>query len=245
MSNLKKSVIIIPARLAARRLPNKPLIDIEGVPMIIRVYNQALKSNVGKVVVAGCDKELQEVLYSYGYNYINTDPKLPSGTDRICEGYKNLNEKFDIVINLQGDMPHVNPETIRKVNALLMSEEKQDVDISTAASKISGLQDEINDKNTVKVIKSYKNDAIYFTRYPVKFNENYKHIGIYGFKEESLQKFVSLPQSPLEKYESLEQLRAIENGMKIKVAISQDPNISIDVEEDLAKSENYLKKYEK
>ena len=137
-------------------------------------------------------------------------------------------------------MPHINSMTIKKVNDILNDE--QDIDIATAASKINDTENDINDINTVKVIKSYQNYALYFTRYPVRFDENYKHIGIYGFKVNAIEKFICLPQSPLEKNEKLEQLRALENGMKIKVAITNDPNISIDTEQDLLKSKNYLKK---
>ncbi|MSO13219.1 3-deoxy-manno-octulosonate cytidylyltransferase [Rickettsiales endosymbiont of Trichoplax sp. H2] len=243
MNTFRKSIIIIPARLDSTRLPKKPLINIKGIPMIIRVYNKALEANIGKVVVAGCNDELGNLINSYNFNYISTDPMLPSGTDRVYAAYKNLNEEYDNIINLQGDMPHINSMTIKKVNDVLNDE--QDIDIATAASKINDIEDDINNINAVKVIKSYQNYALYFTRYPVRLDENYKHIGIYGFKANSLEKFVCLPQSPLEKNEKLEQLRALENGMKVKIVITNDPNISIDTKRDLLKSKDYLKKYEK
>ena len=238
-----RTIVIIPARLASMRLPRKPLIDIDGTPMIIRVYNQAVKANVGKVIIAGCDPELEKLINSYNFNYIHTDPKLPSGTDRVYDAYQNLGEKFDNVINLQGDMPHVNPNTIIKVNDILNNKQNIDIEIATAATKLDG--DLINDMNTVKVIKTAQNIALYFTRFPIKLSENFKHIGIYGFRAEALSKFMSLPQSTLERDEKLEQLRALENNMKIKVVITEDPNISIDTKDDLLKSKKYLKKYEK
>ena len=234
-----KTIIIIPARLHSVRLPKKPLIKIEdNTPMIIKVYQQALKADLGKVLVAGCDAELETLVKSYGYDYIDTDPALPSGTDRVVHGYKALKEEYNNVINLQGDMPHIKPETIIAVNDILNN--TNDIDIATAATPILDLGS-IDDRNVVKAIITYKNIALYFTRAPIKLNKNYKHIGIYGFKAEGLRKFVSLPQSSLEKQESLEQLRALENDMKIKVAVVDDPNISIDTENDLLKSEQYLK----
>lgn len=227
-----KTIIIIPARLHSVRLPKKPLVKIDNMPMIIKVYQQALKADLSKVLVAGCDAELETLVKSYGYNYINTDPTLPSGTDRIFHGYKALKKEYNNIINLQGDMPYIKPETIIAVNDILNN--TSDVDIATAATSIFDLKS-IDDKNVVKAIITDTNMALYFTRSPIKLNKNYKHIGIYGFKADGLKKFVSLPQSPLEKQENLEQLRALENNMKVKVAIVDDPNISIDTEEDLLK----------
>ncbi len=240
----KRTIVIIPARLGSIRLPNKPLIDIDGIPMIVRVYNQAVKANVGKVIIAGCDPELKKLIDSYNFNYIHTDPNLPSGTDRVYDAYQNLGEKFDNIINLQGDMPHVNPNTIIKVNDALNDRQNIDIEIATAATKFDD-DDLVHDMNTVKVIKTAQNIALYFTRYPIKLSENFKHIGIYGFRAEALGKFMSLPQSALEKDEKLEQLRALENNMKVKVVVTEDPNISIDTKQDLMKSKKYLEKYEK
>ncbi|WP_236870004.1 3-deoxy-manno-octulosonate cytidylyltransferase [Candidatus Bandiella numerosa] len=240
------TVIIIPARLGAIRLPKKPLIDIDGTPMIIRVHNQAVKANIGKVVIAGCDGELENLIRSYNFNYVHTDPKLASGTDRVYAAYQNLGEKFDNIINLQGDMPHVNPNTIIKVNDILNDTKNADIEIATAATRLDNDDNiAIEDMNIVKVIKTAQDIALYFTRHSIKLSENFKHIGIYGFRPISLSKFISLPQSMLEKDERLEQLRALENNMKIKVVITEDPNISIDTKEDLLKSKKYLQEYEK
>jgi 3-deoxy-manno-octulosonate cytidylyltransferase (CMP-KDO synthetase) len=232
-----KTIVIIPSRLGSTRLPKKPLIDIGGLPMVIRVYQQALKANLGKVVIAGCDEELENLVKSFGYNYVSTDPNLQSGTDRVFHGYEALGEKYDNIINLQGDMPHVNPNTIIAVDSILNTDDN--VDIATAVTPMVD-SDSVDDRNIVKAIMTHKNIALYFTRAPIKFNQNYKHIGIYGFKAKALSTFVSLPQSNLEKQESLEQLRALENGMKIKVAIVDDPNISIDVEQDVLTSRKYI-----
>ena len=233
-----KTIIIIPARLHSVRLPRKPLIDIGNIPMIIRVYQQAMKAGLEKVLVAGCDAELENLVKSYGYNYIHTEPTLQSGTDRVFQGYKTLQEEYDNIINLQGDMPHIKPETIIAVNNIL--NDTSNLDIATAVTPIPDLES-IDDRNVVKAIMTYKNIALYFTRSSIKLDKNYKHIGIYGFKAEALKRFVSLPQSYLEKQENLEQLRALENDMRIKVAIVDDPNISIDIEKDLLKSKQYLK----
>jgi 3-deoxy-manno-octulosonate cytidylyltransferase (CMP-KDO synthetase) len=232
-----ETVIIIPSRLSSTRLPKKPLIHIAGLPMVIRVYQQALKANLGQVVIAGCDQELEDLVKSYGYNYVQTDPNLQSGTDRVFHGYEALGKKYDNIINLQGDMPHVNPATIIAVNDILNN--NSDIDIATAVTPMLD-SDSVEDRNVVKAVMTHENIALYFTRAPIKFDKNYKHIGIYGFKNRALSKFVSLPPSNLEKQENLEQLRALENGMKIKIAVVDDPNISIDVEKDLLASKRYL-----
>jgi 3-deoxy-manno-octulosonate cytidylyltransferase (CMP-KDO synthetase) len=242
--NKNKTIIIIPSRLASVRLPRKPLIEIDGIPMIIRVYREALSANIGNVVVAGCDTDMKDLLDSYGYNYVDTDPNLQSGTDRVFAAYKALGKQYDNIINLQSDMPHVNPATIIAVNNILNDENEPTVDISTAATSIVDAK-LIDDPNVVKVIITHKNTALYFTRSPILLNKIYKHMGIYGFKEAALKKFVSQSPSELEKQEKLEQLRALEDGMKIKVAIVDDPNISIDAEKDLLMSHSYLKSHAK
>lgn len=182
----KKTVIIIPARLGSTRLPKKPLINIDGLPMVIRVYQQALKANLGDVVIAGCDEELENLVKLYGYNYIATDSKLQSGTDRVFQGYDALDQEYDYIINLQGDMPYISPQTIIAVNDLLNDESNCDVDIATAVTVISE-KNSIDDPNVVKAIVSYQNMALYFTRSPIKFDKNYKHVGIYGFNPKSLK----------------------------------------------------------
>ena len=229
MNNLKK-VIIIPARLQSTRFPDKPLANINDIPMIIRVYQQALQTATDAIYVAGCDNKLKLLMDRYNFNYIETDLKLRSGTDRVYDCYKKLSLKYDLIVNLQCDIPFVNPESIAQVFTLL--ESNKQIDIATAATKINDLQ-QIQNRNDVKVILAQNNKALYFTRHPIKQPQNFKHLGIYGFRPASLQQFVSLNQSPLEKYEKLEQLRALENNMNIHAVIVNDPNISIDTPADL------------
>jgi len=231
MNNLK-TLIIIPARLQASRLPNKPLLEINSIPMVIRVYQQALKSEADGVFVAGCDEKLRVLIESYNYNYVNTDASLRSGTDRIFACYKKLSLDYDVIINLQCDMPYIKPESIQKVSQLLKSD--KEIDIATAAT-IMNSPNKKNNRSDVKVILASNNKALYFSRSAVQQPQILKHLGVYAFRPQSLEKFVSLKQSPLEKFERLEQLRALENNMNVKVVIVDDPNISIDNQEDLNK----------
>ena len=235
------SIIIIPARLSSNRLSNKPLIKIGTIPMIIRVYNQALKANIGKVFVAGCDDRLAKLIKSYNFNYIHTEKNLISGTDRVYNAYTTLNQKVDNIINLQSDMPFIDPNTLRKIDNVLSSKDNQHYDIVTAVTSIEDHL--IQNINTVKVIKNNQDMALYFTRNAIKLSKNFKHIGVYGFKVEALAKFASLPLSTLEKDEGLEQLRALDNGMKIKITIANDPNFSINTKQDLIESIQYVKEY--
>ena len=228
-----KTVIIIPARLNSSRFPNKPLVYVENIPMVIRVYQQALKSNLGDVFVAGCDKGVEDVVKGHGYNYIETRSDLPSGTDRAFYCYKQLPQNYyNNIINLQCDMPYVKPESIRKVSQLSLINQGDHSRISTAAIKINN-PSHINSRDQVKVIISLNNEALYFTRSAVAQPQNFKHIGIYGFTPQSIKQFALLKQSPLEKFERLEQLRALENNMKIDVVTVEDPGISIDTKKDL------------
>ena len=236
------TIVIIPARLSSNRLPHKPLITIEKVPMIIRVYNQALKANIGKVFVAGCDNKLAELIKSYGFNYIHTDKIFISGTDRVFDAYQKLNNKVDNIINLQSDNPFISSDTLRKIHNTLCSNNDHQYDIVTAVTKIKSHL--VEDTNTVKVIKNNQDIALYFTRSAIKLSENFKHIGVYGFTVKALTKFVSLPLSKLEKDEGLEQLRALDNGMRIKITIVDDPNISINTKQDLIESIRYAKKHQ-
>ncbi len=239
MSLDKKFLIIIPVRLASTRLPNKPLADIFGKTMIQRVYEQAIKADIGEVLIACDGEEIAENVKKFGGKYIITDPDLPSGTDRIFAAFKEANkdQNFDAIINLQGDLPNIDPTAI-KAAALSL---KSGFDIATIASKIKK-KEEITNPNVVKIAfspdKNGQGNALYFSRCPIPYDKNhsqdyYHHIGIYAYTKESLEKFVSLPQSNLEKRESLEQLRALENNMKIAVKIVDTHPLSIDTKEDL------------
>ena len=238
----KKVIIIIPARLASTRLPNKPLAMIEGKTMIQRVYEQALKANLGEVIIATDGEKIANEIKKFGGKYILTNPDLQSGTDRIYSAYKLLKQDFDIIVNVQGDLPNIDPNVISECVNLAL---ENDCDIATVASKISDIS-EINNPNVVKIALAQNGFALYFSRSPIPFSKNinddyFHHIGIYAYKKNSLEKFINLMPSPLEKRESLEQLRALENGMKIAVKIVNAHPLSVDTQEDLDKVINLIK----
>lgn len=238
----KKVIIIIPARLASTRLPNKPLAIIEGKTMIQRVYEQALKANLGEVIIATDGEKIANEIKKFGGKYILTNPDLQSGTDRIYSAYKLLKEDFDIIVNVQGDLPNIDPNVIKECVNLAL---ENDCDIATVASKISDIS-EINNPNVVKIALAQNGLALYFSRSPIPFSKNinddyFHHIGIYAYKKNALEKFINLTPSPLEKRESLEQLRALENGIKIAVKIVNAHPLSVDTKEDLDKVINLIK----
>lgn len=225
------TVVIIPARLASTRLPNKPLLDIVGKPMIIRIAEQAQRSQVGEVVIACGDQEIFDLVEKYNLKAIMTDPNLPSGSDRVYAAYKHLDLKHKYIINLQGDLPTVSPELISKISSDLIS---SDADIATAAAKIKD-EKEKADPNVVKAVIGFNDKALYFTRSACPWGEGemFHHIGIYGYKKDALEKFIKFPPSPLEKRERLEQLRALENGLTINVSITDNIPLGVDTPEDL------------
>ena len=233
----KKFKIIIPTRLASTRLPRKALSEIVGKSMIARVYEQALKAEIGEVLVACDGEEIAAELKKIGAKFIITDPNLPSGTDRIHAAYQLSQSSADFVINLQGDLPNIEPESIR-ICAKKLAE--SDCDISTLASPIKDLSD-ITNPNVVKIAMNKQGKALYFSRAAIPYSKNnssdyFHHIGIYGYKIEALKKFVSLAPSPLEQRESLEQLRALENEMSISVGIVENQPISVDSFDDLQRA---------
>jgi len=242
---MSRILIIIPARLASTRLPNKPLADILGKTMIVRVYEQAKKANLGEIVVACDSLEIAEAIENAGGKAIITDPNLPSGTDRIFAALQQLpnSEEFDVIVNLQGDLPIIDPQVIiAAANAALQS----DADIATVASVIKNI-DEISNPNVVKIAIAFLENpqlgqALYFSRAAIPYGkgEYYHHIGIYAYKRKALEKFVNLKPSNLEKRESLEQLRALENGIKIVVQIVDSHPISVDTNEDLEQVKSFL-----
>lgn len=241
--------IIIPARIGSTRLPRKALIPINGKPMISHVFEKAIQSGLGDVFVATDDDEIQNTVKNIGGKVIMTHPYLASGTDRIYEAYQKISMKYDIVINLQGDMPDVKPVIIEGVIEILRK--IPDCDIATSVFEIVNKED-IQNPNIVKAILSYNNfsnfhRAIYFTRASAPSNPDqdtnakyFGHLGIYGYRPESLDKFINLPVSYLEKREKLEQLRAIESDMKIFANLIQNSDIptSVDVVDDLKKFTN-------
>ena len=237
---MKNTAIIIPARLGAKRFPNKPLIKINNIPMIIHVLNRAKESKVGEVFVATPDSEIFDIVKSYGGQAIITKKDHHSGSDRVYEVYlKNLKNSVDLIINLQGDMPNIRPDSISDLEKF-MREKKSD--IGTLASSIKN-KDEIVDMNIVKVEvdQDLKNhnflDAQDFFRIKKDLNHKkiYHHIGIYAFTNVALTKYVKLSRSKLEIERNLEQMRAMENEMLIKVALSASTPLGVDTEADLKK----------
>ena len=237
-----KILTIIPVRLASTRLPRKPLADILGKSMMQRVYEQALKADLGEIVIACDGKEIADEVEKFGGKFVITDPNLPSGTDRIYAALQHLRktseQNFDIIVNLQGDLPNIDPVVIRSAVETAL---QNDCDIATVASKIKNAS-EITNPNVVKIAISFKEKnlgrALYFSRCPIPYSKEnssdyFHHIGIYAYTISALEKFVSLTKSPLEEVESLEQLRALENNMKIFVKIVEAHPLSVDTEEDL------------
>jgi len=233
---------IIPARFASSRFPGKPLVAINGKPMVQCVYEQVLKCKaLSEVLVATDDSRIQTVVKEFKGNVIMTSDQHKSGTDRCNEALKNTKKEFDAVINIQGDEPFIHPNQIDKV-AKLFDDTK--VQLATLAKKISN-QEELNNPNTVKVLVNANNEALYFSRSAIPFYKGkdhsdwlnahsyYKHIGIYGYRSNVLAEITNLPRSPLEIAESLEQLRWLENGYRITVGLTNEESFSIDTPEDL------------
>jgi 3-deoxy-manno-octulosonate cytidylyltransferase (CMP-KDO synthetase) len=237
---MKNTAIIIPSRLGAKRFPNKPLVKINNVPMIIHVLNRAKESKIGEVLVATPDDEIFQVVKENGGKAILTKPNHPSGSDRVYEAYiKELKNNVDLIINLQGDMPNIKPNSISKLVKLMRS---NDCDIGTLASYIVNKND-ITNTNIVKVEidKILRADDFFkakdFFRIKKYLNHDkiYHHIGIYAFTSVALAKYVKLSRSRLEIERNLEQMRAMENNLIIKVGLSNSIPLGVDTEEDLKK----------
>jgi 3-deoxy-manno-octulosonate cytidylyltransferase (CMP-KDO synthetase) len=236
---------IIPARYGSSRLPGKPLIKIAGKTLIERVYRMAELADLNKVIVATDDKRIADEVLSFGGNAVLTG-EHHSGTDRIAEVADG--ESCDAVINVQGDEPLISPGIISTVTGAL--KENPWADITTAAAEINNIA-EIDNPNVVKVVFSFSGKALYFSRsgipYNIKPNNKsrityFKHIGIYGYRKNFLKKFIALKPSPLENTESLEQLRALENGYAIHVSKVNYTGVAVDTIEDVARVEEILHK---
>ena len=237
---MKNTAIIIPTRLGAKRFPNKPLAKINGVPMIIHVLNRAQESKIGEVLVATPDDEIFQVVKENGGKAILTKPDHPSGSDRVYEAYiKELKNNVDLIINLQGDMPNIKPNSISKLEKLMRS---NDCDIGTLASPIVD-KDEITDMNVVKVEMNeiLKDDDFFKAKdfFRIKKDSNHKkiyhHIGIYAFTNIALTKYVKFSRSKLERERNLEQMRAMENNLIVKVGLSDSTPLGVDKKADLDK----------
>ena len=230
------TLIVIPIRMASSRLPGKPLIDINGKAMVAHVWEKAISSKCGDVIVACCDKEARDYLKNKNIPYVMTKKRLKSGTDRVYNAMNTLLKKniYKYIINLQGDVPNISPNIIKKLALIIR---QKSVAMATLVSKIKNPKF-VNDKNIVKaaITKHLKfNKALYFSRSPIPCGsrEFFEHIGIYAYKTNTLKRFVNLKMGQLEKIESLEQLRALENGIDITVGKVNKAPYSIDTSKDL------------
>lgn len=236
-----KIIGIIPARFASTRFPAKPLADIAGKSMIERVYTQARSSKVfSKIVVATDDRRIFDHVKSFGGDACMTSADHPSGTDRCYEALKANDASFDYVINIQGDEPFISPDQIRLLAQILDGK----VELATLAKKITD-QEQLFNPNVVKVVMDAEGNALYFSRSPIPHargaeanqwlsrGKYFKHIGMYAYRSDVLGKITQLKQSALEKAESLEQLRWVENGYKIRVAETNIETIGVDTPDDL------------
>jgi len=240
---------VIPARYASTRFPAKPLTDIGGKSMIQRVYEQVKSSKlVNEIVVATDHSEIFNHVKSFQGNVCMTKESHASGTDRCYEALTLQKNKFDYVINVQGDEPFIQPDQIDRLAKLLDGK----TEIATLVKKIDN-KEQLFNPNVVKAVVGKSNIALYFSRSPIPHIRNvqesdwlvkstfYKHIGMYGYRSDILKQLTSLPMSSLEKAESLEQLRWLENGFSISVAETQTESIGIDTPDDLKKALTYLK----
>jgi 3-deoxy-manno-octulosonate cytidylyltransferase (CMP-KDO synthetase) len=237
-------IVIIPARLAATRLPDKPLADIAGTPLIVRIWRCAMAANIGRVVVACGDDRIRVAVEEAGGEAVMTDPDLPSGSDRVAAAADILDPDniHDVVVNLQGDVPEIDAEALR---AVLLPLADPGFQMSTVATLMDpALRD---DPNSVKVVLALGDGektgrALYFSRATVPSGEGplYHHFGLYGFRREALRRFVSLPPGVLETRERLEQLRAMEAGIPIGVALIDRALREVNTPEDLERERALL-----
>lgn len=247
-----KFIVIIPARYESTRFPGKPLARICGEEMIVRVCRQVSKTGL-PLAVATDNEDIRATVENAGFKAVMTSPDHSSGTERVEEAYRNLGSDADVIINVQGDEPFIDPAQISMLADIFSK--YQDTEIATLARVFDpqhGMA-ALEDPNLVKLVMSEEGRALYFSRsvipyvrkYPreqwLEHSVFYSHIGIYAYKARTLSEIVRLPASPLESAESLEQLRWLQNGYKIRTAVSSHPTIGIDTPEDLVRAEEYLK----
>lgn len=239
-----KFIGIIPARYASSRFPGKPLADMKGKPMIQRVYEQ-VSLVLDNVCVATDHPDIENAVKAFGGRVVRSLKEHPSGTDRCCEAYHLLGGNEDVVINIQGDEPFIKPEQIR---AIISCFDNPDTEIATLVRVFDPAEgwEALSNPNSPKVILNNRSEAIAFSRSVIPYLRNvdkeewlarhtyYKHIGMYAFKAATLDAITRLPQSSLEVAESLEQMRWIENGYRIKVAVTTQETIGIDTPDDMA-----------
>jgi len=239
-------IILVPARMAATRLPGKPLADIEGLPMVVRVLRQAEAAGVGPAAVAAGDPEIVEAVERFGGRAVLTDPDLPSGSDRILAALAELDPigRHDVVVNLQGDMPFVSPKVIRDAVGLLAAH--PDCDIATVVEAEASPAVRTN-PDMVKAVLAMAADgrsgrALYFTRSTLYGDAPvWHHHGVYAYRRAALERFNAAPPSPLELREKLEQLRALEMGMTIWASVVDEAPISVDNPADLERARAFAR----
>ena len=239
-----KTVGIIPARYGSSRFPGKPLAMIKGKTMIQRVCEQTWKSKLDDVVVATDDIRIADEVLKFGGKYVMTDPRHQSGTDRCCEALEILEEHYDAVINIQGDEPFIDPQHI---NLLVDMISRDDTQLASLVKRIDD-EEELFGSNKVKVVMDKFGNALYFSRNPIPYMRNvahekwlqkgcfYQHLGIYAYKAATLRQIATMQPTALELAESLEQLRWLENGLSIRMAIVEASSLAIDSPADLAKA---------
>lgn len=237
---------IIPARYESTRLPGKPLRMIHGKTLIRRVYERASLAKVPDAVLVATDhKEIENEVLSFGGVPVMTSPDCPTGTDRLAEVIA-VHPEFDIIVNVQGDEPLIDPDVIDRLAECLAG--RPDLDMATVATPLK--EEEYKDPSCVKVVVSQKGEALYFSRSLIPYPRHdfaappLKHVGIYAYRRDFLAAYAKMAQTPLEKTESLEQLRALEMGYKIGVIQEKTADIGIDTPEDLAKAEAYFERIE-
>jgi 3-deoxy-manno-octulosonate cytidylyltransferase (CMP-KDO synthetase) len=238
-------IVIIPARLASSRLPDKVLADIDGEPMVVQVWRRAMTLGIGPVVVAAGDRSIAEAVEKAGGKAVLTDPDLPSGSDRVHQALTRLDpdRAHDAVVNLQADIPYIEPGPIRAALDLLADPE---VDIGTLAVEIVDAADRDN-PNSVKAVVAFapgtrRGRALYFTRATAPWGDGplYHHFGLYVYRRAALERFVTLPPGILEQRERLEQLRALEAGMRIDVALIDSIPLEVNTPADLERARALL-----
>ena len=239
-----KIVGIIPARYGSSRFPGKPLAMIKGKTMIQRVCEQTWKSKLDDVVVATDDIRIADEVLKFGGKYVMTDPRHQSGTDRCCEALEILEEHYDAVINIQGDEPFIDPQHI---NLLVDMISRDDTQLASLVKRIDD-EEELFGSNKVKVVMGNSGNALYFSRNPIPYMRNvahekwlqkgcfFQHLGIYAYKAATLHQIATMQPTALELAESLEQLRWLENGLSIRMAIVEAGSLAIDSPADLAKA---------
>lgn len=243
----RNTIVVIPARMASTRLPGKPLADIHGLPMIVHCWKRAMEANIGKVLVAAAEVEIADAIKAQGGDAIVTNPALPSGSDRIAEALslRDPHRRFDYVVNLQGDLPTIDTLSIQRCLAGLVNES---ADISTIAARIETAEDAAN-PNIVKAIAPLSDEReVAFARdfvrnlgpeHPAPF---WHHIGVYAYRRPVLERFVSLPVSAREGDRKLEQMRALDNGMRIVVVRVDTVPLGVDTPHDLEIARRMLRK---